>query len=137
MYWQGQQQHLLFKILFPIFVQRLRSKPWTYKSKFCFSFMLFIHVVIPYPIFEASDWSEFGDLARRRETSHGVASLLLMVPLEPWRNSTPFFGAAAFCTTKIGDFRTSSALSSLTTWLRRPLRRDHPGGTNCRYSPFI
>ena len=33
-----------------IFVQRLRSKPWTCKSKFCFSF---VHVVIPYPIFKA------------------------------------------------------------------------------------
>ena len=31
----------------PIFVQRLRSKPWTYKSKFCFSFILSF---IPYPI---------------------------------------------------------------------------------------
>ena len=51
-----------------------------------------------------------------------------MVPLEPWRNSTPFFGAAAFCGTKIGNFWTSLTLSSLTTWSthlskRRPLRR--------------
>ena len=30
-----------------------------------------------------------------------------MVPIEPWRNSTPFFGAVAFCTTKIDDFRAS------------------------------
>ena len=30
-----------------IFVQRIRSKPWTYKSKFCESFSLFF---IPYPI---------------------------------------------------------------------------------------
>ena len=78
--------------------------------------------------FSASDWSKFGDLARRRETSHVVARLLLMLPLEPWRNSTPFFGAAAFCTTKIGDFRTSSTLSSLMTWLRRPLRKEQLGG---------
>ena len=28
-----------------------------------------------------------------------------MVPIEPWRNSTPLFGAVAFCTTKIGYFR--------------------------------
>merc|ERR1712212_479896 len=80
-------------------------------------------------MFEASDWSEFGDLARRRETSHGLASLLLMLQLEPWQNSTPFFGAAAFCTTKNGDFRTSSTLSSLMTWLRRPLRKDQLRGT--------
>ena len=36
-----------------------------------------------------------------------------MVPIEPWRNSTPFFGAVAFCTTKIDDFRTS--LTTLAT----------------------
>ena len=52
---------------------------------------------------------------RRRKTSYDVARLILMVPSEPWRNSTPFFGAAAFCTTKIDDFRTSLMLSSLTT----------------------
>jgi len=69
------------------------------------------------------------DIARRRQTTYDVARLLLMVPLEPWQNSTPFFGAAAFCTTKIGDFRTSSTLSSLTTWLRRPLRKDQLRGT--------
>ena len=28
-----------------------------------------------------------------------------MVPIDPWRNSTPLFGAVAFCTTKIDDFR--------------------------------
>ena len=37
--------------------------------------------------------------------------------------------AAAFFTTKIDDFRASSTLSSLTTWLRRPLRKDQLGGT--------
>ena len=69
------------------------------------------------------------DVARRRETSYDVARLLLMVPLEPWQNSTPVFGAAAFCTTKIDNFRASSTLSSLTTWLRRPLRKDQLRGT--------
>ena len=71
----------------------------------------------------------FENLARRRGTSHNIARLLLMVSLEPWRNSTPFFGAAAFCTTKIGDFRTSSTLSSLMTWLKRPLRKYQFRGT--------
>ena len=71
----------------------------------------------------------FENLARRRGTSNDIAILLLMVPIEPWRNSTPFFGAAAFCTTKIGDFRTSSTLSSLMTWLRRPLRKYQLRGT--------
>ena len=47
------------------------------------------------------------DVARRRQTSYDVARLLLMVPMEPWQNSTPVFGAAAFCTTKIDDFRAS------------------------------
>ena len=36
-----------------------------------------------------------------------------MVPIEPWRNSTPDFGAAVFCTTKTDDFR-----ASLTSPLR-------------------
>ena len=84
----------------------------------------------------------FCDAARRRQTSYDVARLLLMAPIDPWRNSTPVFGAAAFCTTKIGDFRASSALSSLTTWStysskRRPLRKDQLGGTKCRYSPYV
>ena len=54
-----------------------------------------------------------GDVRRRHETLGDVARLLLLVPLEPWRNYTPFFGAAAFCTTKIDDFR-----ASLTSPLR-------------------
>ena len=41
-----------------------------------------------------------------------------MVPMEPWRNSTPDFGAAAFCTTKIDDFR--SSLTSPFRSSRRP-----------------
>ena len=82
---------------------------------------------------------KYCDVARRRATLYDVARLLLMVPLEPWRNSTPFFGAAAFCTTKIGDFRASSMSSSLTTWStysskRRPLRKNQLGGTKRRYS---
>ena len=79
---------------------------------------------------------------RRIKTSYNVARLLLMVPIELWRNSTAVFGAAAFCTTKIDDFRASLTLSSLTTWLtysskRRPLKKDQLGGTKCRYSPYI
>ena len=36
-----------------------------------------------------------------------------MVPIEPWQNSIPFFGAVAFCTTKNYDFRASlTTLSS-------------------------
>jgi hypothetical protein len=35
--------------------------------------------------------------------------------------------------TKKGDFRTSSTLSSLTTWLRRPLRKDQLGGTGAAF----
>ena len=47
------------------------------------------------------------DVARRRQTPYDVARLHLIVPMEPWQNFTPFFGAAAFCTTKIDDFRAS------------------------------
>ena len=43
---------------------------------------------------------------RRRQTLYDVARLLLMILIEPWRNSTPFFGAEAFCTTKFDDFST-------------------------------
>jgi len=64
-----------------------------------------------------------GDVARRPQTSYGVARLLLMVPIDPWRNSTPLFGAEAFCTTKIDDFRTSLTLTSSTTlstyWIKK------------------
>ena len=59
-----------------------------------------------------------GDVWRRRETSGDVARLLLMVPLEPWQNSTPFFGAAALCATKIDNFRTY-----LTTWSTHSSKR--------------
>ena len=69
--------------------------------------------------FSASDWSKYGDVTWRRETSYYVARLLLMVPLEPWRNSTPVFGAAAFCTTKNDDFRASLTLPlRLLMWPR-------------------
>ena len=42
---------------------------------------------------------------RRRQTLYDVASLLLMVPMALWQNSTPFFGALALCTTEIDNFR--------------------------------
>ena len=54
--------------------------------------------------FQASDWSKVSDILRR-QTFYDIARLLLMVPIKPWQNSTPFFGAAAFCTSKIEDFR--------------------------------
>ena len=57
------------------------------------------------------------DTWRRHATSLGVlyvARLLMMVLIEPWRNSTPVFGAAAFSTTKIDDFRVSLTLTFLT-----------------------
>ena len=64
-----------------------------------------------------------GDVARRRQTSYDVARLLLMVPIELWRNSTIFFGAAAFCTSKIEDFRSSLTLTSSTTSWTFSLKR--------------
>ena len=54
------------------------------------------------------------DVARRRQTPYDVAILHLIVPMEPWQNFTPFFGAAAFCATKIDDFRAS--LTTLSTY---------------------
>merc|ERR1712208_67551 len=55
-----------------------------------------------------------GNAVRRRQTSFDVATLLLMAPIDPWRNSTPIFGALAFCTTNIEDFRTHLTSASLT-----------------------
>ena len=55
-----------------------------------------------------------GDSARRRQTSYDVATLLLMAPIDPWQNSTPDFGALAFCTTNIEDFRTPLTSTSST-----------------------
>ena len=92
-----------------IFVQ-----PWTYKSKFIHCFILSV--------------SNFqGDAARRRQASYDVARLLLMAPIDPWRNSIPDFGAGAFCTTNIEDFRTpltstSSTISLTNSSQKRSLR---------------
>ena len=73
--------------------------------------------------FSASDWSKAGDITRCRQTSYDIARILLMVPFEPWENFTPFFGAAAFCTTEIDNFRASLTLTSSTTlsayWSKR------------------
>ena len=73
--------------------------------------------------FQASDWWKYGDVARRRKTLCDVARLHLMVQLEPWQNSTPFFGAAAICTTKIDDFRASLLLTSLMSWSNHSSKR--------------
>ena len=54
------------------------------------------------------------DVARRRQTSCNVARLRLMPPMGLWRNSTPVFGAVAFCTTNIKDFRTPLMSTSST-----------------------
>ena len=42
----------------------------------------------------------FGDIARRRTSSYNVAKLFQMASMDFWRNYTPFFGVAAFFTTK-------------------------------------
>ena len=41
--------------------------------------------------FLASDWSKLSDVARHQQVSYDVARPLLMVPTEPWQNSTPVF----------------------------------------------
>ena len=55
------------------------------------------------------------DMARRLQTSYDVARLCLMAPMGLWQNSTPFFGAAALCTTKIDGYRASAMSTSITT----------------------
>ena len=49
-----------------------------------------------------------------------VATLLWFASIDPWRNSTPIFGAVAFCTININDFRTpltcTSSTKSSTGW---------------------
>ena len=40
-----------------------------------------------------------------------------MAPIDPWRNSTPVFGAVAFCMTNIEDFRTPLMSTSSTILL--------------------
>ena len=62
------------------------------------------------------------DVARRRQTSYDVARLLLMVPIELWRNFTPLFGAVTFCMAKIDDFRASlrsTSSKTLATYLSK------------------
>ena len=62
----------------------------------------------------------------RKKILYDVARLLLMVPLEPWRNSSPIFGVAALCTTKIDGFRasvTSTSMGGGTAFRRAYLAR--------------
>ena len=68
----------------------------------------------------------YKSVARRRMASYDVARLLLMAPIDPWRNFTPDFGAVVFCTTNIEDFRTpltstSSTISSTYSSQKRSL----------------
>ena len=49
--------------------------------------------------------NKLSNIALRHNSSYDLARLHLVVPMDFWRNSTPFFGVAAFCTTKNGDFR--------------------------------
>ena len=58
------------------------------------------------------------EVARRRQTSYNVARLLLMAPIDPWRNATSVFGAVAFCTTNIEDLR-SLLMSTFSTILQK------------------
>ena len=42
---------------------------------------------------------------RRRQMLHDEASLIQIAPIEPWLNSTSFFGAVAFCLLRIDKFK--------------------------------
>ena len=55
-----------------------------------------------------------GDAKRRRTALYDVARPLLMTPIDFWRNCIPVFGAVAFCTTNIENFRSPLTLTSLT-----------------------
>ena len=68
-------------------------------------------------------------VARRRTASHDVARLLLMVPINPWRNSAPDFGAVAFCATNIEDFRTPLTSTSSTISSTYPSQKRSKGWT--------
>ena len=59
---------------------------------------------------QTSDWWKGTDIAQHRISSYDVATLHLMAPMDFWRNSTPFFGAVAFCTTKIDHYNRSFQL---------------------------
>ena len=63
-----------------------------------------LSVCLPVPV-------SFIKAAIHRQSSYDIARLYLTEPTNFWRNSTPFFGAAAFCMTKIGGFR-----SQLQKW---------------------
>ena len=70
-----------------------------------------------------------GDAARRREASYDVDRLLLMAPIDPWRNSAPDFGAVAFCATNIEDFRTPLTSTSSTISSTYPSQKRSKGWT--------
>ena len=91
--------------LFSIFTAAARRAEVVIKSR-CVS--LCLSIFLSCQIF-------FGHvLQHRRQTSSDVARLLLMAPIDPWQNFTPIFGAVAFCTTNIKDFRTPLTSTSST-----------------------
>ena len=81
-----------------------------------------------------------GDVARRRQTSYDVARLRPMAPMGLWRNSTPIFGAAALCTTKIDGFRasvTSTSMGGGTAFRRAYLARAYTTLVVLVFSPIL
>ena len=55
-----------------------------------------------------------------RKSATSLDVVLLMVPIEPWQNCTPFFGAVAFCMKKLYDFRTTCPCRSHIERLHYP-----------------
>ena len=51
-------------------------------------------------------------IQRHCQTSYSIAKILLMTPIVPWRNFTPFLCAAAFCRTKIGKTTSKMKITS-------------------------
>ena len=65
--------------------------------------VLILRMLCPLPFVCCEN--KLSNTALHRNSSYDLARLHLVAPMDFWRNSTPFFGAAAFCTTKNGDFR--------------------------------
>ena len=56
----------------------------------------------------------------------------MMALIDPWRNFTPDFGAVAFCTTNIEDFRTPLTSTSSTISSTYPSQKRSKGWTRSK-----
>ena len=68
-----------------------RAQLWSWCQDFCL--WICVHLLL-----------SFTSIQQHHQTSYIVARILLMTPIVPWRNSTPFLGEAAQCSTKNKNF---------------------------------